>query len=90
MIVELRIVFPHPGIPYNQRNDAGVVFQSAKTLLPTNQLPVLGWRSFCALLWFNDTSGDASHRQIFSSTSYERLIPTERGKFLLSDQCAVE
>jgi hypothetical protein len=41
MIVELRIVFPHPGIPYSQKNDAGVVFQSAKTLLSTNQVPVL-------------------------------------------------
>ena len=55
------MVFPHPGIPYSQRNDTGVVFQLAKTSLSMNQVPVLGWRSFCALLWFNDASGDASH-----------------------------
>jgi len=61
MIVELRIVFPHPGIPYSQKNDAGVLFQSAKTLLSINQVPVLRWRSFSALLKFDDGSGANSH-----------------------------
>jgi len=50
IIVELRTVFPQPGMPYSQRNDPGAFFQLLATRLSVNQVPVSAKRSFSALL----------------------------------------
>jgi hypothetical protein len=41
MILELRMVLPHPGIPCSQRNDFDFVFQSANRFWQTTSLSQL-------------------------------------------------
>ena len=66
MTVELRIVFPHPAIPNNQRNEAGACFHFENASYSNSHFPVLAFRSFIVLLYFMDGSSTDNHLRIFS------------------------
>ena len=69
MTVELRIVFPHPAIPNNQRNEAGVCFHFENASYSNSHFPVFAFRSLIVLLYFFDESSMDSQARTFAACS---------------------